>query len=390
MIIVSNSRNMKKAIILILLVPCLTNCGHREKIKIHPPQQQDHTIFYPEKKHFSHYKKSTTPLIYPALITIAAVGDIMLGEHAVSYINKYGTNYPFDSTKARLTNAHFTIGNLEAPFALSGTKFDKRFNFKVPPHFANGLVDAGFDVMNLANNHLMDYGKEALISTLNILDSLGIRHCGAGLNYEEAHKPALFELNGTTVAFLGYSLTFPSEFWATDSRAGTAYPRDKSVIKAIKHCEEIADITVVSFHWGGELRSTPKEYQKHFAHLSINAGADLILGHHPHVLQGIEIYKNRLIIYSLGNFAFAQYGNKKTNDSIILKTYLTKKGLLFSHVIPISVNNYQVAFQPRVLRGKVASSILTHLNDISLELNQGRKIINTDGIVWGDLNTVLQ
>ncbi len=162
--------------------------------------------------------------IFP-FVSIAAVGDIMLGNHTTYYIEKYGVNYPFDSTKAILFQPHLTFGNLESPFTNTGKRFDKRFNFKVPPKYAVGLINAGFDVVTLANNHILDYGIEGLNNTLAVLDSIGLAYCGAGLTLEQAQKPAIIEKNGYKIAFLGYSMTFPEEFWAaTRSNGGTNYP----------------------------------------------------------------------------------------------------------------------------------------------------------------------
>lgn len=373
---------MKKFIFTLIFVQSFfIYCGHQTKKFFVPEQSRE--IFFRDNKSTSHYRKSIDPITSPSYTSIVAVGDIFIGGHATYYLDKYGAQYPFDSTKIILSNGHFTIGNLEAPFATTGSKFDKKFNFKVPPRFATGLLEAGFDVVNLANNHIMDYGQEALVSTLNTLDSTGISHCGAGLNLKQARQPAILQFKGVKVAFIGCSLTFPEEFWATNHRAGTFYPNEKDLIESISRAERLADFTVVTFHWGEELRNTPKDYQMYFAHLSIDAGADLILGHHPHVLQGLEIYHNRLIIYSLGNFAFASYSNK-SKESIILKTFLTQDGLLYARVIPISVYNVEVNFQPRILRSEAADAVITYLNRLSLALNCNREIINHNGMIWGD------
>ena len=373
---------LRKSLILIAILITVQSCARQQKL-IYSPPEQIKQIFYPEKKPDAFYRKDTSDLYEPSFISIAAVGDIMLGSHVIHYLKKYGANYPFDSTKAILTAADMAIGNLEAPFATKGVKFEKKFNFKVQPKYATGLVDAGFDVLNLANNHTMDYGVEALVSTLNTLDSLKLPYSGAGMNKEHALKPAILEHNGIKVAFIGCSLTFPVEFWATDNSPGTYSPQETELVNMIKHCEEVADYTVVSFHWGGEGRITPKPYQKEFARLSVDAGADLIIGHHPHVLQGVELYRNKLIVYSLGNFAFGSY-TRRSKDSAILKAYLTRNGLLYARLIPISVYNYEVSFQPRLLKGKKADGVIKHVQEISLHLNKNKNIVTKEGIIWGD------
>lgn len=369
----------RKLILITIIVIFITGCAHQKQIKI----VEENTVFYYQKKPNSYYRQNLETVIKPAFTSIAAVGDIMIGEHVAEFIEKHGIDYPFDSTRFLLQNAQFTIGNLEAPFSKTGTSHDKKFTFKVDPEYAPGLVNAGFDVVNLANNHMMDFGEEALINNLKTLDSLNLQYCGAGLNYEQAKKPAILDYNGTKVAFLGYSMTFPKEFWATADSAGTCYPYEEDMIESIRQCEQLADFTVASFHWGQELRNTPKDYQIYFAHKAIDAGADLILGHHPHILQGMEVYKNRLIIYSLGNFAFGSY-SYKAKDSIILKTYLNHRGLLYARVIPISVYNAEVNFQPQILKKTKADSVLSYLNDISLQLNNNKSIVTGHGIIWGE------
>lgn len=381
---------LKKLLLFIAILITVQSCARQQKLVPAPPKQIKE-IFYPEKKPLSYYRKDMKSLYEPSFVSIAAVGDIMLGSHVIHYLKKYGANYPFDSTKAILRVADMAIGNLEAPFATKGIKFEKKYNFKVPPQYATGLVDAGFDVLNLANNHTMDYGVEALVSTLHTLDSLKLPYSGAGMNKEQALNPAILEYNGIKVAFIGCSLTFPSEFWATKDSPGTYSPQETELVNMIKHCEELSDYTVVSFHWGGEGRTTPKQYQKEFAHLSVDAGADLIIGHHPHVLQGVELYRNKLIAYSLGNFAFGSY-TRRSKDSAILKVYLTSNGLLYARLIPISVYNYEVSFQPRVLKRKKADDVIKHVQQISLHLNKNKNIVTKEGIIWGDrtINPELQ
>ncbi len=290
---------MKKPLVSAILFLLFVNCYNGREM-LHTVHDEL-TVFQYPKEPTSYRMKSPLPQIFPS-ISVAAVGDMMFGGHASFYIEKYGVSYPFDSTKKMLSLADVALGNLEGPFTDDGKKYDKKFNFKVPPEYANGLLDAGFDVLTLANNHMLDYGIEGLKSTLDVLDSLGVAHCGAGLNLSDAEKQAIIERNGYRIATLGYSMTFPREFWATDSTGGTCYPVWNKMIANIEKSDSLADFVIVTFHWGSELKNQPKTYQKDFAHAAIDAGADLVIGHHPHVLQGIEIYKNRLIAYSLGNF----------------------------------------------------------------------------------------
>jgi len=315
-------------------------------------------------------------------VSIAGVGDLMLSSWAIPILHAKGVDYPFRQTQQLLKSADAAIANLEAPFTESGEAFDKKYTFKVPPAFARGLLPAGIPVVNLANNHIMDFGETGLRATLQTLDRFGIKHTGAGMNKAAAHAPMVVTVRGKRVAFFGYSMTFPTEFYATDDSAGTAYPEPELMAANIAAYDKTVDYVVVSFHWGAEKRDTPKDYQIYFAHLAVDSGADLVLGHHPHVLQGLELYKNRLIAYSLGNYAFASY-SKRAVDSIVLKVYLNDEGMRLGFVVPINVNNIEVEFQPMPLRDSRRTAVIRRLQELSRPLNGGRDIIEDTGFILG-------
>ncbi len=315
-------------------------------------------------------------------VSIAAVGDLMLSSWAIPVLRAKGTDYPYEKTHGILNSADAAIANLEAPFTTAGEPFEKKFNFKVPPEFARSLKTAGIKVVNLANNHIMDFGVTGLESTIKTLDMNGVQHSGAGMNREEAHVPAVLNLEGKRVAFFGFSMTFPTEFYAKEDSAGTAYPEAEQLVRDISNWKQKVDFVIASFHWSAEKRDTPKDYQIYFAHLAIDSGADLVLGHHPHVLQGIELYKNKLIAYSLGNYAFASY-SKSAFDSIILKVFLNVSGLFLGYCVPINVDNRYVEFQPEVLQGEQRQAVITKLQRLSRPLNGGRDIIENSGFIFG-------
>ena len=314
-------------------------------------------------------------------LSIAAVGDLMLSAVAESTVVANGADYPYEGTRDVLMSADIAVANLEAPLTATGTRFvNKKYTFKVPPAFVTGIKNAGFDVVTLANNHIMDWGSEGLANTLAVLDSQQIAHCGAGVNRLKACEPVVMESCGFKVAFIGFSLTFPQEFWATRNRCGTCLATDSLLQQVITAAEADADVVVVNFHWGAEKWTSPKEYQIHFAHLAIDLGADLVLGHHPHVLQGLEVYKNRLIAYSLGNYAFGSR-SQTARDSILLTVHVNPSGLVQAQVNPISVYNSLVRYQPRLMQGPEKERVLSELNHISLMLNQGQNIISPDGTI---------
>ncbi len=316
-------------------------------------------------------------------ISIVAVGDLMLGSWVTPLLVEQGADYPFQATRGYLQSADVAIANLEAPFTLNGEPFEKKYNFKVPPRFAGALLKNGINLVNLANNHMLDYGLTGLLSTLNTLREAGIHYSGAGMNHKAAHRPALVSVRGVKIAFFGYSMTYPTEFYAKADSGGTAYPEPDFMSAMISTWKDSVDFVVASFHWGAEKRQTPKEYQIHFAHLAIDSGADLVIGHHPHVLQGLEIYKNRLIAYSLGNYAFGSYSQYST-DSIILKIYLREEGLYTAQCIPLNVDNRVVEFQPTPATGKQHAAIIDTLQNLSTALNSDKNIIADSGIIFGD------
>jgi poly-gamma-glutamate synthesis protein (capsule biosynthesis protein) len=298
-------------------------------------------------------------------ITIAAVGDLMLGGRTEPFLNQYGSDYPFHDVMPVLRQADVVAGNLESSISLRGTAVEnKKFTLRAGPIAALALKSAGMRVVTLANNHSMDFGPLALQDTLATLAENSILYTGAGMDLDDARSPAILKIKGKTLAFLSYSLTFPLEFFASAKQPGTA-PGYADFVKAdIEKVRPLADLVVVSFHWGAELMTAAKDYQIELGHQAIDWGADLVLGHHPHVLQEIEVYKGRLIAYSLGNFVFGSESNR-TNTSMIL--LLTFRGNTLSKVeaVPLDVNNYRVHYQPKVLAGKAAGEVLDSINAAS-------------------------
>jgi poly-gamma-glutamate synthesis protein (capsule biosynthesis protein) len=320
-------------------------------------------------------------------ISITATGDVMLGTWVAPIIARRGVLYPFEPTLAHLQSSDIAIVNLEAPFTDDGELFDKKFNFKVPPQYARGLKVAGIDVVTLANNHIMDFGLTGLVNTLKTLDSVGVKYSGAGLNRDAAHQPVVLEAGGKKLAFFGYSMTFPTEFYAKADSPGTAYPESEQMAANVARWDTAVDYVVTSFHWSAEKLEIPKDYQIFMAHLAIDSGADLVLGHHPHVLQGLEIYKNKLIAYSLGNFAFGSYSGYAI-DSIILKVHLNADGLFYAQCLPINVNNAEIEFQPQLYEGARKDSVIAKLKELSADLNGGRNIIEDSGLIFGSWSSL--
>ena len=304
-------------------------------------------------------------------VSLVAVGDIYLGSRAEPALKKYGVHYPFDNVRALLTSADIAVGNLESPLTERSKPFmRKKFILKASPGVAQGLKDAGFDVLTLANNHIMDYGAGGLSDTTSVLREYGILYAGAGDDVYSARKPATIEARGVRVSFLAYSNTFPSRFWANEERPGAAYGLEEHVRADVEAARREADIVVVSFHWGGERMRTPKPYQRALGRIAIDSGAQLVIGHHPHVVQSVEEYGGGVILYSLGNFVFGFYSSPDT-DGLLVRVVFDDDGdgyrVKSTEYVPLNVDNRTVEFRTEPLAGDVAEKAIRRLKARSAE-----------------------
>ena len=238
-----------------------------------------------------------------ASVRIVFVGDVMLGRAPGEAIAR-GED-PFADLAAILKDADLTVGNLECVVATCGEPVPKPVNLRAGPACIP-LLQRYFSAVSVANNHSGDYGPEALVEQLALLESAKVPYFGGGRNRKEAHRPLILERNGLRVALLGYNDVIPPSFEAGEDRPGTAWLRPADVIAAIKAAREVdhADLVIPVPHWGLENKPHPEEYQRVLARSMIDAGADAVIGGHAHVTQTVELYKGRPIVYSLGNFVF--------------------------------------------------------------------------------------
>ena len=301
----------------------------------------------------------------PIETSILCTGDIMLVGSAKPIIEQRGVDYPFDRTRALIEAADLAIGNLEMPLGLTGVPLpEKEFTFIGEPKLAKGIANAGFDVLALANNHMGDYGDSALLETLEVLNANMLQYCGAGPDLQAARQPAIVKSKNTHIAVLAYSKTYPSEFFAGEASPGTVNGIAEIFVPDIKAAKERANLVVVSFHWSGELVTEPRKYQERLGKQAIDAGADLVFGHHPHVLQGIEVYRGKIIAYSLGDFVFGSGSESKHTGAILRVTFRdgeSKRG----EIIPIHVDNREVQFQPRTFSGDAAQAAIDEIRTLS-------------------------
>lgn len=305
-------------------------------------------------------------------ITLAVVGDIMLARGVGSAIARHGTAYPFAATAGRLRAADYTFANLESPLGVRGTPIPKKgIWFRARPEAVEGLRFAGIDGVTVANNHILDYDVDNFLETLSILRKNGLGIAGGGEDLAAARRPLVAEVYGVKVAFLGYS-QFADIFWdwndqrpfaATATRPGVAPIREDALAEDIARARKDADVVAVAYHWGEEYVNAPGEEQKRLARRTIDLGADLVLGFHPHAVQGVERYKGGLIAYSLGNFVMDQK-RPVTMESMILEVRLSKNGVEGYQVVPVMITDAQ----PRVLDGEAARQLMDKIERISAGL----------------------
>ena len=295
-------------------------------------------------------------------ITVSVVGDCTLGTDENfnrstslnAYYEKNGPDYFLKNVKSIFETDDLTIANLEGTFTDSTSRADKTYAFKGPSEYVNILTRGSVEAVTVANNHSRDYGTQSLADTRTTLDTAGVTHFG----YDST---AVVDVKGVKVGLIGiYELI---------DHTGRAQ-QVKDHIAKVK--SEGADVVIVIFHWGIERDAAPNSHQTTLARLAIDEGADLVCGHHPHVLQGIEVYKGKNIVYSLGNFCFGGNSNPGDKDTMIFQqTFtLTKDGLKednITNIIPCSLsseknrNNYQ----PTPSTGTEAERILKKIQDRS-------------------------
>lgn len=237
-------------------------------------------------------------------------GDVLLSHYVLNNYNAFGIEGVLDDGMLQaLKESDVTIINQEFPFSTRGTQAeDKQFTFRVDPAYVSVLKEMGADMAAIANNHILDYGDEALLDTMDTLDEAGILYAGAGKDKERAAQLQVMEAGGLRIGMLAASRVIPVAEWNIDNhQPGVFCTYDPaSLLARIRESKKECDYLFVYVHWGIERNTMPEEYQKNMARQYIDAGADAVIGSHPHVLQGIEFYKEKPIFYSLGNFIFNQ------------------------------------------------------------------------------------
>ena len=320
-------------------------------------------------------------------IRLAVGGDTTLGYNLQTHVDsQLASGIPkeqlwplyFDGVKSAVGAADLTLVNLECPFTERGDKLAKNFNFRARPELVEILKAGSVNVVTLANNHMMDYGAVGLEDTLATLDAAGIAHFGAGKNLEAARMPAVVERAGVKVGFLGYyfqsaaNMLEPRAVFGTPGRPGVAGCYTDLACLRHQITEDVqrlvpqVDAAFIYFHWGKEGSTEVLDYQIELAHLCMDLGCKGIFGAHPHRLQGVEVYRDGPIFYSLGNFVFG--GNKDPRDklSAIATLRVSRSGVPAAELVPIQVTRWPDApFQPFVLAGAAKEDTLARIAALS-------------------------
>lgn len=314
-------------------------------------------------------------------VRLAAVGDLILSGRYDERVDDTARQAVFRIVKNLLRGANIAVGNLECPLTSSCTPRDDKLCLKANPRYADTLSTSGFGILSLANNHATDYGLAGLTDTLNHLQEAGLGTVGAGQNLDAATKPIIFDHDGLRIGFLAYChSSTKAPVFASKDQGGVAELAEESVIDDIRRRSVELDHLVLLLHWGLEYSPMPTPDQVNFAHRAVDAGANLIIGHHSHMIQGIEHYRNAVIAYSLGNCTDSpvdwqgptrRYQSDMTEVDrmgLALTFEFTKDTVRLSEKVPLWLNDDG---QPEPATGMMQEVILEQLESRSGKLKVG-------------------
>jgi len=290
-------------------------------------------------------------------IKLFAVGDILLQARS----NKH----PFDKVKKTFKDKDILFGNLETALSGQGKREKKAFPLYSPSENVKYLKDVDYDVLNIANNHILDRGVEGFNNTLEVLNKNDLNFIGAN-NDKSISNHLILEKRGMKFGFLGYTtgrFKIPSGICINKLS-------EKKILADIESIKNKCDFVIISLHWGTENVFYPSPNQIDLAHNLIDNGATLILGHHPHVIQGVEEYKDGLIVYSLGNFQFRpRLSQSKTSESIILCVDFNMGGIKKYEIIPVGIDNELL---PKLVEGQKKNEMLNYISDLSQMISSSK------------------
>lgn len=259
-------------------------------------------------------------------VSLVFAGDIVLDDDAGALVARGGD--PFADFASLFSAADIRLANLECVVATTGAAGDKNYTFRAHPRTLP-VLKRHFDALALANNHSGDYGREAFAEMLGLLQQAGLGQFGGGLTLAQAHTPLVVERRGLRIALLGYSEFMPRSFEADYNAPGVAWSEDQQVVADIRAARQVhhADLVIPVMHWGWENEPTSNLRQRQLARLMVDAGADVVIGGHPHVTQEVEHYRGKPIIYSVGNFVMKETDNANQRRGWVLRLQLDQQGV---------------------------------------------------------------
>lgn len=300
--------------------------------------------------------------------SLVVVGDIMLAGRSRRFIKERGPRYPFEAVLPILERSPIVVGNLEGPLTRRPRSTSTRnFSYRLKPEIARSLKETGINVVALANNHLLDCGRQGVLDTLDALTSVGIRHLGAGPDDKRAYDPVVQVADGTRIGLLNY-------YWnprtaAREKLAGSAMDTTERLASGIRGLKKEAEKVVVIFHWGIPYEREPLPEDRVKARYAVDCGADVVIGHHPHVVQPFEVHHGHPIFYSIGNFAFGS-ANSRAEGAIIGLRFDNDGINVLIHPLYVKNRDPRVAYQPKVISGDGARRNLSRLAFRSAESGQ--------------------
>ncbi len=276
-------------------------------------------------------------------VLLGAVGDVMLARTVPTRISAHDAAWPWENLTPCWRSADLRFCNMECAVADGGQQVIKKYSFRADPRLAARVLAAGrINIAVLANNHSYDYARSGLTETLAHLQQDGITALGAGRNRAAAIAPRIVECNGLKLAFVAYTQWTPIGYLPSDEGTALAILDEKTLAAELRAAKKGADFLILSLHWGQEYSPTASADQQRLAHLAIDAGADLVLGHHPHVAQQVEIYHHHPIFYSLGNCIFDRSGTHWSNGLLALVRF-TPGAVRIEHVYSFELNEARPA-----------------------------------------------
>ncbi len=277
---------------------------------------------------------------------ILFLGDMMLGRGVASRMSDLGGGASFDYVRSRLVETDYVVANLEGPISDRGTNVGSKYSFRFVPEAADWIAEAGIDLVSTANNHAWDWGRDALCDTRTLLSAADVASVGTGCDEVSANTPHVAMIGDSRVLFMSYTNLYPTGLTAKGDVPGVSdlnLSRIDDMITSFR--EEGPGITVMLMHWGEEYEIRSHPIQQNWAYDLIDLGVDLVIGHHPHVTQEIERYKDGWIFYSLGNFIFDQYFSEETMSGFGVEFAISDNKLHGFTVLPYSLNSlYQPIF----------------------------------------------